>query len=294
MTTPPGRTKRARANPINPVKCETQGKRCPTQSTARGPQPTPGLPPPGPAEHALHGTSRGPAPRTRPGAGDAAPKLYAPRPARVATPPSTRTSPLGLHRSHCRVRRLGHATLGPHPWGKVQPASHQTQGRGPKSTYHEPRIRNPRPTQREPPASSRPSSLPNMGRHPGTQVKPKFTQLGPRRESLHEPQIEHSTILQNRWVTTTSSRSPLQRFHPRGQSQAQTELLRPSSTSFFFRNFTWCISHSITPHCSHHGSQSRTAIFQGSQICYVGSHSWSQRRTSSPVPTQCGEDNRTG
>jgi hypothetical protein len=119
MTTPPGRTEQARADSTNPAKCETQGKRCLTESTARGPQPTPGLPPPGPAEHALHGTSRGPVPRTRPGAGDAAPMLYAPRPARAATPPSTRTSPLGLHRSHCRVRRLGHATLGPHPWGQT-------------------------------------------------------------------------------------------------------------------------------------------------------------------------------
>ena len=138
MTTPPGRTKRARANPINPVRYETQGKRCPTQSTARGPQPTPGLPPPGPAEHALHGTSRGPAHRTRPGAGDAAPKLYAPRPARVATPPSTRTSPLGLHRSHCRVRRLGHATLDPHPWGQ-SPAG-QPPNSGPRTQVNVPRI----------------------------------------------------------------------------------------------------------------------------------------------------------
>ena len=119
MTTPPGRTKRARADSTDLVKCETQGKRCPTQSTTRDPQPTPGLPLPGPAEHALHGTSRGPAPRTRPGAGDAAPKLHAPSSARAATLPSTRTSPLGLHRSHCRVRRLGHATLGPHPWGQI-------------------------------------------------------------------------------------------------------------------------------------------------------------------------------
>jgi hypothetical protein len=151
-------------------------------------------------DHTAGPNQTGPSEPNQPGqmrnSGKAVPDSIAPRPARVATPPSTRTSPLGLHRSHCRVRRLGHATLGPHPWGKVQPASHQTQGRGPKSTYHEPRIRKPRPTQREPPASSQPSSLPNMGRHPGTQVKPKFTQLGPRRESLHEPQIEHSTILQ--------------------------------------------------------------------------------------------------
>jgi hypothetical protein len=45
----------------------------------------PGLPLPGPAGHALHGLSRGPAPRTRPGAGDAAPKLHATSSARAAT-----------------------------------------------------------------------------------------------------------------------------------------------------------------------------------------------------------------
>ena len=104
----------------NPVKRDTQGKRYPTQSTTRDPQPTPGLPLPGPAGHALHGLSRGPAPRTRPGAGDAAPKLHAPSSARAATLPSTRTSPLGLHRSHCRVRRLGYATRGRTP-GVRQP-----------------------------------------------------------------------------------------------------------------------------------------------------------------------------
>jgi hypothetical protein len=40
-TTPPGCTSRARADLTTPVKCNTQGKRYPTKSTTRDPQPTP-------------------------------------------------------------------------------------------------------------------------------------------------------------------------------------------------------------------------------------------------------------
>ena len=113
--------------PDQPGQVPYPGKRYSTQSTARDPQPTPGLPLPGPAGHALHGLSRGPATRTRPGAGDAVPKLHATSSARAATLPSTRTPPLGLHRNHCCVRRLGYATLG-RTHGPDDPAGRRAPG----------------------------------------------------------------------------------------------------------------------------------------------------------------------
>ncbi len=48
--------------------------------------------------------------------------------------------------------------------------------------------------------------------------------------------IEHSTGLENRSITSTSSGSSLQRFFLGDQSQAHTELLRLSRTSSYFRN----------------------------------------------------------
>ena len=156
-------------DPTNPVKCHTQGKRYPTQSTARDPQPTPGLPLPGPAGHALHGLSRGPAARTRPGPGDAVPKLHAMSSARAATLPSTRTPPLGLHRNYCCVRRLGYATLG-RTHGARQPGwPPETGPAGPQTlkTCHEPRQRKPQPIQQKRLPGGWSSLLPHVGPAPG-------------------------------------------------------------------------------------------------------------------------------
>ena len=149
--------------------------------------------------------------------------------------PSTRTSPLGLHRSHCRVRRLGHATLGPHPWGQTTRPATQRWAADPVNV--------PRTAESEAAADStgtttqQPAFIStDYGPAPGDSGQTKLRNSDQEENHFMNPKNRTFDGSANRWVTTTSSGSPLQRFHPRRQSQAHTELLRPSSTSFFFRN----------------------------------------------------------
>ncbi len=106
-----GCTTRARADLTTLAKCEESGFRLKPPPEILSRPPLPATARPG-GTRAARTLSRRTAPRTRSGADDATPKLHAPSLARAATQPSTRMTPLGLHRSHCSVRRLGYADPG--------------------------------------------------------------------------------------------------------------------------------------------------------------------------------------
>jgi hypothetical protein len=165
-TTPPGCTSRARADLTTPVKCDTQGKRYPTQSTTRDPQPTP----------ACHRQARrstrctdSPAGR-RPGLGRAPVTQH-----RSCTPRARRelrrSRPLEHRHSGCTGATTASGDSDTPPWGRThgtrqlgRPAKTGPQTR---RTGHGPRNKKPWPTHREPPPGGRPSTRLRKGPAPG-------------------------------------------------------------------------------------------------------------------------------
>jgi hypothetical protein len=128
--------------------------------------------------------------------------------------PSTRTSPLGLHRSHCRVRRLGYATLGAAPTGSDNPAGRPTPGR--------------RPSGRATGRGIRSRGRLNRNHHPEAAHHHYHTWAGTRRLG---PSQWSNLDTQNR--TTSGNRVTAHNAH---------ELFIPLQAATFWANFGWIVA----------------------------------------------------